>query len=370
MGCRKWAGVVASFLALVVATFAAADGLALSVTRQGAGIVEVGSGPEGERSLALDGRSTRSGQTIELYGYATAVVGLDPSLLSTGTALSVDTARFTFQGEIEISDSSRQGDVETTRGSGTLRLYYADAGGAAWDSPASFAAGEPIASWSLQAAEVMQRQAPGVGVVVGDGQMMQTDAEEFAVGGDTYRLGKAAIGQRLRYVGALLDGAGAVGAAIWTGTVTVTENAVQPVRLGEAATPLAAPPASVEVACAALEPWASRSREALTQAATLAATAQAGSPDVETIDRAARDAQALVDAQRALAVPAGAAEANRLAITALSTTARGLQAVASASAAGDAGLLSQGQGVLADGTSLIGRASDAIDAQVAVCPAG
>jgi hypothetical protein len=363
---------MASFMSLViVAAFVAADGQALSLARQEAPASEVGSGPPGERSLALDGRSLQRAGTIEVYGYATAIVGLDAALLSTGSALSADTARFTFQGEVEITDTSRQGDVETTRGSGSLRLYFVDTAGASWDAPASFASGQPVASWSLQMTEATQRQAPGVGVVVGDGQMTQTDAGEFTAGGDTYRLGKAGIGQRLRLVGALLgsDSGDATRAVAWTGTVTVTETVVQPVQLGQAATPLAATPESVGTTCADLEPWASRSREALDRAAGLATTGQSNAGDAEALDQAARNAQALVDAQRALPVPASAAGANRLVITALSTTARGLQTAASAATAGDADLQSQGQRVIADGTSLMGRASDAVGALVAECPA-
>lgn len=373
MLCRKWARVMASLASLIiVATFAAADGLAMALAQQGAPAVEVGSGPPGERSLALDGRLVQRGQTIEMYGYATAIVGLNEALLSTDSALGVDTARFTFQGEIEITDRSRQGDVETTRGAGSLRLYFVDMAGASWDDPASFASGQPIASWSLQVTEATQRQAPGVGVVVGDGQMTQTAAGEFAAGGDRYRLGKAGIAQRLRLVGALLgsNGADVTRAAAWTGTVTVTENVVQPVRLGRAGTPIAATPESAGRVCADLEPWASRSREMLAQAARLAAAGQSGVGDAEALGQAARDAQALVDAQRALAVPASAAGANRLVMTALSTIARGLQAVASAAAAGDADLQSQGHRVIADGTSLMGRAGDAVDALVAECPTG
>jgi hypothetical protein len=57
-------------------------------------------------------------------------------------------------------------------------------------------------------------------------------------------------------------------------------------------------------------------------------------------------------------------------VTALSTQARGAQAVASALAASDADQFAQGLAVMADGVSLLGRAAAAVAGLAAGCADG
>ena len=144
--------------------------------------VEIGAGPVREQALAFTGRHLYSRDSVELFGYLTAVIGLERDLLFTdaSTPPSPRTARFTYAGSVSIASRADLADVTTTGGDGVMRIFFNDAAGASWDDPGSFAAGEPVAEYAIQLRDTLQRQAPGVGVLVGDGQLTQETAAERA----------------------------------------------------------------------------------------------------------------------------------------------------------------------------------------------
>jgi hypothetical protein len=123
--------------------------------------------------------------------------------------------------------------------------------------------------------------------------------------------------------------------------------------------------------CPDLEPWLSQSLDSLTQAQAFDAIGRANgdltSLDAATALQAAVDVALLVENQRALEAPASASEANRLAITALSTFARGLDVMATAAEDRDPDLLSQGRSIAADGRLLLERAEVDIAGLVDAC---
>ena len=101
--------------------------------------------------------------------------------------------------------SRRRHHVRRRRGAAHLSASGRCRRRASWDDPGSFAAGEPVAEYSIRLLDTLQRQAPGVGVLVGDGQLTQETAAEFSLDGERYRFGVVGIAQRLRYVGSPLD---------------------------------------------------------------------------------------------------------------------------------------------------------------------
>ncbi len=125
-------------------------------------------------------------------------------------------------------------------------------------------------------------------------------------------------------------------------------------------------------ACA-LEPW-------LGNAASALALANQGISDldlstVDSVDAAAVQGladqiDAAIEAQRGSPPPAGAANANRLLVTALSTTSRGLRGIAEAAANGDSGTFDQASAALGDGQRLLTQAQGEIADLAATCPAG
>ena len=346
---------------------------ALAVARQDAPPppVEVGAGPVRERSLGVTGRNVYGPDSVQVFGYLSSIIGLDPSQVFTDATHSERSARFTYAGAVSISSRIDRGDVTTFAGDGVMQIYLDDAG-ASWDDPGSFGDGLPLAEFSIHLRDTLHRQAPGVGVLVGDGQLTQMTAAEFSLDGARYRFGNVGIEQRLRSVGALVGGAAAppVLAVSLTGSASVTVREAIPVDVGQpAATAAAATPAAQT--CPELQPWLGQTIDVLTQAQTLGAVAEnagdVSSLDEEGVRQAAAELVVLAEAQRATAAPDAAVAANRLVLTALSTYARGLEVIATASAEQDSALLAQGQSVVTGGSQLRERAAGEIATLVSAC---
>jgi opacity protein-like surface antigen len=331
--------------------------------------VEVGSGPIRERSLEFTGRNTYRPDSVEMVGYLTSVIGLDATLLFTDDGPSERTARFTYAGNVSVSSRSDRGDVTAFEGEGVLQIFLDD-GGASWDDPPSFADGQPVAELSIRLRDTLHRQAPGVGVLVGDGVLSQETAAEFTMDGEVYRFGDAGIEQRLRYVGALMEGSTEPPslAVSLTGNASVVVRESIPVSVGQSATAVATPPAEV---CPDLQPWLDQTMDGLTRAQALRVVPGANQDvallDEEAVRQAAAEMASLGEAQRGTTAPEAAVEANRLVITALSTYARGLGVIADAAAEEDADLLAQGQSVVADGSQLLERAVEEVAGLVDAC---
>jgi hypothetical protein len=299
------------------------------------------------------------------------VIGLERSLLFTDAdaAPSPQTARFTYAGSVSNATRVDRADVTSTAGDGVLRIYVNDAAGASWEDSGSFAAGEPVAEYAIRSVETLHRQAPGVGVLVGEGRLTQETAEELALDGERYRFGAVGIAQRLRYVGSQLGGNASAGmlAVGLTGSASVLGREVIAINVG---TP-AATPATATQECLQLRPWLGQTLDALSQArlhgAKSRVEADLATLDADTVRDAATEVAALGQAQRAIAAPEEAVAANRLVVTALSTYARGLEVVTNAAAAQDPALLTQGEAVLADGDQLLQRAEETVTTLANTC---
>jgi hypothetical protein len=188
--------------------------------------IEIGAGPVRERAFALVGRTVYEDDTARVFGYLTHIIGLDPALLFTDTLPATQTARFTYAGEIPLSSRTNRGDVTLFAGEGTITIFYDEDAGAAWDDPGSFADGEPVSALSLLLRDTLQRQAPAIGVVVGDERYRQETAGELVIAGETYRFGQVGIEGRLRSVGALIaseDGPGVIVGLTGSGSVSARE---------------------------------------------------------------------------------------------------------------------------------------------------
>jgi hypothetical protein len=373
------AGVAAVLVALVVGwTIWPADASRLIRGFQDqeaeSAIVEVASGPLGEPTLALTGRGDFTPESVVLFGFVSAIGGLGDADLFAGETQGEETARFTFVADLAVDSVTNQADVTITAASGQMRVFLNEAAGAAWSDRASFATGRVVAEYSLDLRETLHRQAPGIGLAVGTGKLIQTVSEEFALGDERFRFGFIDLEQGLRYVGAIMPGteSGLADVVGFTGKMAVTGRESTVVILGDpdaAAAP--ATPASGTDLCSQLEPWLTETTERLAQAGNLEA-ATAADATLESLDggalrRAADQVNSLVTAQRESAVPSEAAPTNRLTVTALSTYARGLQAVADAAEAQDADLLAQGQTALRDGSNLLARAAEAVNAVAPEC---
>ena len=364
-------------ITLVFLTFS----LALPATAQEAPPLVVAAGPLSERTLVLAGRTVQTPEQLQLFGYVSGASGLSAQDLFAEDGDPVGSARFTFLADVALQPATNRADATSYTGEGTLRIYLAADGGASWTDPASFSAGELLAEYDLVLRETLQRQALQVGVLVGDGVLTQSTAGSFTLGDTTYRFGEEGLGQRLRYTGALTpDTAGSTLAAAVNGHIEVTNRNVTVVLLGQTNAPTGTPtttPSTAETPVATsdcpLEPWLSNATSALDLA-----DQRIGNLDLSTISAVDSDAvqdlaeqiDAAIATQRGSAPPEEATDANRLLVTALSTTSRGLRGVAAAVTSGDEAAFSQSTAAIGDGQTLLSQAQGEISELAAACPAG
>ena len=372
-----------SFLSILLFTLVAflIVPLALPAAAQEAAPLEVASGPLSERTMGLVGRTVQTPDQLQVFGYLGQASGLaSQDLFADDTGL-IGSARLTFRADIALQSATNRADTTTFAGEGALRVYLAADGGATWDDPASFSTGELLAEYDFTLRETLQRQGAQVGVLVGDGVLTQTTANSVTLDGTTYRFGTEGLVQRLRYTGALTpDTAGSTLATVINGYAEVTSRDVIIVRMGltsaPAATPDATPPAAETPAAAsacALEPWLGNATSALAlvdQGINGIDLGAIDAVDAEAVQGLADQIDAAIATQRGSAPPDAATDANRLLVTALSTTSRGLRGIADAAANGDEATFSQAASTLRDGQGLLARVQGEIAELAATCPAG
>lgn len=345
--------------------------------------VEVGAGPLTERGLGFVGRIAYRDDAVAFFGYLTAVAGLDPGLLfAAPDDRSAATARFTFAAEVAVAERSDAGGLSAVAGGGSLTVYFDEAGGAAFDDPASFADGTSIASGDLRLRDTIQVRAPDVGVAVGDEEWTQVAAEPFSLGDERFRFGHAGVGQRLRFVGAEVSG-GADGAAVFdvTGASIVTARQPNPPLDIEPASTAAAEqdpdppdddgsdpngsaatPAAVD--CSGIDPWLAETTDRIEQAVALRAEPPA---DAAGLRQSATTLAELAAAQRGTDAPEAGSAAHRLALTAFSTFGRGMALLADATDARDEATADQARSILANGDDLVDRATGLLEQIAAAC---
>jgi hypothetical protein len=154
------------------------------------------------RGTALEfvGRATQNGPGISIVGYVTRVVGVpEAGLFATSNPLArnENTARITFSASTTISQSfmvlPQSPTLFDVNSAGSLSFFFTDAGGArSFVTPSSFASGTQIASYSVRFQDVVAALGgidPNRGVVDGSGELCQTSASSFQIGGEMRRLG-------------------------------------------------------------------------------------------------------------------------------------------------------------------------------------
>jgi hypothetical protein len=184
--------------------------LALFVGAQLAPAAERGDFGAEPRVSALEfvGRATQNGLGISIVGYVTRVAGVpEADLFATSNPLTrnENTARITFSASTTISQSfmvlPQSPTLFDVNSAGLLSFFFSDVGAArSFDTPSSFASGTPVASYSVRFQDVVAALGgidPNRGVVDGNGELCQTSASSFRIGGETRRLGHPGIQQRI-----------------------------------------------------------------------------------------------------------------------------------------------------------------------------
>lgn len=182
--------VVLGRLAAGGVTLGAAGFAPAFVAAQGA--TEVGGAPIGQIGLELLGHLDQDGTNFTTFGYLTHIGGLKPATLFTTDvpiARVEGDAHFTFYGTAHLTGRSVLGPLIVVDADGELTFYYHEAGGATYENGKSFAVGTPAAVMNLHIQTILNQQDKKDGHVSGTGNLTQTKATPFTIGGTTYQLG-------------------------------------------------------------------------------------------------------------------------------------------------------------------------------------
>jgi hypothetical protein len=196
MAVRRRIGLsVVSIATIAVAVFAGA---------QLAPAAERGEFGDESRASALEfvGQATQDGASISIVGYVTRIAGIaDADLFATTNPLArnENTARITFSASTTISQSfvvvPQNPTMFDVNSAGSLTFFFTDAPAPrSFGTPGSFSSGTPVATNSVRFQDVVAALGgidPTRGVVDGNGELCQTSATSFRIGGENRRLGKS-----------------------------------------------------------------------------------------------------------------------------------------------------------------------------------
>jgi hypothetical protein len=158
----------------------------------------VGISHKGKNVLELLGRSDQNGPDVTHYGYITHIVGLPTaSLFSDPSTRTEATARFTFFATTTLTARHLLSNIIVTAAPGTLTIYHNETPTGNFNDPGSFATGEPIATYSARYHDILNVQAPNMGIISAVADLIQLSVNSFRLDGVPYRLGRRNLRERL-----------------------------------------------------------------------------------------------------------------------------------------------------------------------------
>lgn len=171
--------------------------------------LEVGSALAGQNAVEYVGRVDQNGGNFVSYGYLTHISGLTSTLLFSDILTTTEaTARFTYYttatltSHYVIANVAVVGSATLTTSVfvidsvGTTVYYYNPSGGAHYSDPASFAIGQPIVTATVRSQNILNVQAPNLGVGTNFGELTQTGVNAFDLDGQTYQIGRVGLMER------------------------------------------------------------------------------------------------------------------------------------------------------------------------------
>jgi hypothetical protein len=158
----------------------------------------VGLPSKGETAFAFLGRTDQTGPTLTHYGYLTHLFGVADGLLFADPARRTEaTARFTFFATTTLTARHELGNLIVTAAPGTLTIYFNHSAGGDFNQPASFAIGQPIATFSVQFHNVLNVQTPDQGIASAIADLVQIEADRFTLDGNRSRFGRQGLLERV-----------------------------------------------------------------------------------------------------------------------------------------------------------------------------
>ena len=326
-------------LSILLSLMAALRAPGLAIAQDDATPLQLAAPPLREPAWHYSGTITVRDDAATLAGVLTAINGLDPA---------VATDRFALAGDITLAETATTERTTTWSGEGVLTVYAHETPLASGNPTPDPAAGLPLATFAASLDLSRITDDAGQGVITGRLDLTQTTAHTFTLDGAAYRFGSLDVALVASMTGGVTDDADRL--AIF-GTAAVSARPARTTDSGPAT------PTATLSPCEELAGWITATSERLTIAAEQRAILLSGEAlAVADIEAALANVTTLLAAQQATPPPADAATAASLVLSTLTTDARGLQLILSATETGDQAALDQAAAILTDADNLSARA--------------
>jgi hypothetical protein len=184
--------------AFIVGAGAAVGGTSIA----GAAAASVGVAPEAREAIGVIGTILQDGPVLTGFGWLTHVAGLGSGDLFTDpTQRGAATARLRWHAVVKVSAIDLLPGLFFGTGTGRLRIFFAESGGAQNDQPDTFATGRLVARYNGLFRNIQTIIAPDHAVTQIIGELSQRSAHRFVVRGHHRQLGRAGLLQRLEASG-------------------------------------------------------------------------------------------------------------------------------------------------------------------------
>lgn len=161
--------------------------------------------PTGQTAYEFVAQIDQSNLDLTIYGYLTDISGLSSDALFTKDTNPAQrgesSAFFTLQATGKIYARSVLQSIFDTNADLTLTVYYNETPGAAFDKPASFAAGVPVAVYDVSLQNILNVQSPDVGIANSNGDSVQTASTPFTFNGQQMTFGQVGLAQHMNAFG-------------------------------------------------------------------------------------------------------------------------------------------------------------------------
>ena len=170
---------------------------------QAAGPVRaIGVVPVGETAQEFVGRVHQEGVAFTQYGYLTHVAGIPDALLFSDPNFRDEShARITFYSKTTLTARSVIDTVFSLNTAGDTRLYFQANPNRQPTDATAFAQGVQIANYTVRVHDILNVQAPNVGIATASESLVQHLSKAFTLQGKRYRLGRVGLRQRLTATG-------------------------------------------------------------------------------------------------------------------------------------------------------------------------
>lgn len=159
----------------------------------------------GQTAYEFVAQIDQSGFDLIIYGYLTHVNGISSDALFVAGTDPAErgeaAAHLTMHATGSIYSRSILQPIFNTNADLTLTIYYNETPATSFEDAASFAAGTPIATYTVRLQNILNVQSPDVGIANSNGESVQTDSTAFTINGQEVRFGRVGMMSRMNAFG-------------------------------------------------------------------------------------------------------------------------------------------------------------------------